>query len=148
MFKWIKTLSMLSRQDDYIAGVDAKINDLARRLESFNAEMKNAFERLQLAKEGVDQSIEQLKAKTIELQQLADEAEQKSIAGKVELSKISDGIRDYENALAGKVDELQKSAQEHLDAVSEKVKSYDSGVTELSKEIMRLGDSIAEFQKR
>lgn len=147
MFKWIKTLLRLSRDDDYAASIDAKINDLTKRMEVFSDEMKKTFERLQLAKEDVELSIEHLKANTDELRQLANEAEQKSIAGKTELLKVSDGIRDYEDVLAKKVDELQKTAQEHLDAVSKKVESYDSSVTELSKEIMRLGDSIAEFQK-
>lgn len=89
-----------------------------------------------------------MKKSTDEFKALVDETEKRIAAEKNDLAKVSGEMESYRDAVGKKVDEIQKTAREHLDAVNAKVKTYDAHVTELGKEITRLGDSIAEFEKR
>lgn len=148
MFKWIKVVSQLSKQDDVMQTLDAKVNDITAKMEKFSADAAKTLAGLQAAKADAGSEIERLKKSADEFKKMMDESAQKIAVEKADMAKITGEMQSYQDVLGQKVEELQKVAQGHLDSVNEKVKEYDSNVSELGREIMRLGDSIAEFQKR
>ena len=148
MFKWIKVLSKLSNEDDVMASLEAKVKGISDRMETFGLESSKTLDALVKAKVEAGAEIDRLKKSADEFKALVDETEKRIAAEKNDLAKVSGEMESYRDVLGQKVEELQKVAQEHLDNVNEKVKAYDSNVSELGREIMRLGDSIAEFQKR
>lgn len=148
MFKWIKVVAQLSKQDDVMLAFDAKVNGVTVKMEKLSADAARMLADLQSAKAEAESEIERLKKCADEFKKTIDESSQKIAAGKADVAKITGEMQSYQDALGQKVEELQKVALEHLDSVNEKVKAYDSNVSELGREIVRLGDSIAEFQKR
>ena len=148
MFKWIKVLSQLSRQEDVMSELDVKVKEIAVKMEMFSADAAKTLADLLAAKADAGSEIERLKKSADEFKKMIDESAQKIAVEKADMAKIAGELQAYQDVLGQKVEELQKVAQEHLDSVNEKVKAYDSNVSELGREIMRLGDSIAEFQKR
>lgn len=148
MFKWIKVLSKLSKEDDVMASLDAKVKGISDGMETFGLESSRTLEALVKAKTEAGAEIDRLKKSAEEFKMLVDETEKRITAEKTDLMKVSGEMESYRDAVGKKVDEIQKTAREHLDEVNVKVKAYDAHVTELGKEISRLGDSIAEFEKR
>lgn len=148
MFKWIKVLSQLSRQADVMAALETRVAGITSQIESFTAEAARTLECLKSAKDEADSAVGRLKKEIDENKKILDETAWKVAAEKSELTKIGKELEGYQDAIGKKVDELQRVTQAHLEAVNEKVVAYDTSVSELGKEIMRLGDSIAEFQKR
>lgn len=148
MFKWIKVLSKLSKEDDVMASLDAKVKGISDRMETFGLESSKTLDALVKAKAEAGAEIDRLKKSAEEFKTLVDETEKRISAEKTDLAKVCGEMESYRDAVGQKVDEIQKTAQEHLDEVNAKVKAYDVHVTELGKEITRLGDSIAEFEKR
>ncbi len=148
MFKWIKVVSQLSRQDDVMAALETRVAGVTSQIEIFTTEAARTLEGLKTAKNEADSAVERLNKIVDEVEKILEETARKVATEKSDLAKIGKELEGYQDAIGKKVDELQKSAQEHLEAVNEKVLAYDSSVSELGKEIMRLGDSIAEFQKR
>ena len=61
---------------------------------------------------------------------------------------MSGELDSYKEAIGKKVEELRAGTQEHLTLVGKKVEEYNSNIAKLGEEIVRLGDSIAEFEKR
>lgn len=148
MFKWIKILSKLSHQDDVMAALEARVGGVTAQIESFAAESARTLEGLKAAKTESDSAVGRLKNEVEEVKRILDETAGKVAAEKSDLTKIGKELEGYQDAIGKKVDELKRATQEHLEDVSAKVAAYDTSVSELGKEIMRLGDSIAEFQKR
>ena len=148
MFKWIKVLSQLSRQADVMAALETRVAGITSQIESFTSEAARTLECLKSAKDEADSAVERLKKEVDETKKILDETVGKVAAEKSDLTKIGKELEGYQDAIGKKVDELQRVTQERLEAVNEKVVAYDTNVSELGKEIMRLGDSIAEFQKR
>lgn len=148
MFKWIKVISKLSRQEDVLMAFEARVNGISAQMEQFSAESAKTIEGLQEAKKEAYLEIERLKKSAEEFKQVVDESACKILAEKSDVEKISAEMESYHDAIVKKVEELRTVTHAHLEAVNEKVCAYDSNVAKLGKEIMRLGDSIAEFQKR
>ena len=148
MFKWINVLSKLSNADEVMASLEAKVRGISDTMETFGLESSKTLDALVKAKVEAGAEIDRLKKSTDEFKALVDETEKRIAAEKNDLAKVSGEMESYRDAVGKKVDEIQKTAREHLDEVNAKVKTYDAHVTELGKEITRLGDSIAEFEKR
>ena len=77
-----------------------------------------------------------------------EDIERKIAVEKSDVAKISGEMKSYEEAIVQKVEELRTGTQEHLNLVNEKIEAYNSNMSKLGEEIVRLGDSIAEFEKR
>ncbi|MDO5319326.1 MAG: hypothetical protein Q4G65_11915 [bacterium] len=148
MFKWIKVLSKLTQQDDAMVAFEMKMKNVSTQMDEFKVESVKTLESLKKVKAEADAEVERFKKSVDEFRRIADSVADRIVGEKSELEKLSGEMESYQEAIGKKVEELRRVTQEHLDSVNEKVKAYGSNVSELGKEIVRLGDSIAEFQKR
>jgi len=148
MFNWIKVISRLSAQDDVMATLDNRIGEIVGRMDACATESAKALSELKQATEAAEAAASRLDSVAEKFRETVAEAEQRIASEKDELSGIGTEIEKLTCALSAKVEDIQKTAHAHLDAVSEKVHSYDANVAELGKEIVRLGDAISEFEKR
>lgn len=148
MFKWIKVISRLSRQDDVMAELDAKVQSILSQMEVFKTAAETLLDELKKAKADACSETERISKSSAELRKFAEDLTKHIEAKKSDLSKVSKELTDCQDTVAAKIDELQKVALAHVETVNEKVKTYGESVSELSQELMRLGDSITEFQKR
>ena len=148
MFKWFKVISKLSRQDDILMALEAKVDAISSQMMQFSAESVKTVESLQKASNEANLELSLLKKSAEEFSQVVDDLACKVSEAKSDAEKIAGELESYREAIAKKVEELRTVTHAHLEAVNEKVCAYDLNVAKLGTEITRLGDSIAEFQKR
>ena len=135
MFKWIKIISRLSRQDDIIGTIESKVSGASAQMEKFAVESAKMLENLQMAKEEAYSEIDCFRNAIAELKKYMEGMEH----------KLSEA---YQLAIGKKVEEMRSATQEHLTLLNGQIEAYNSNISKLGEEIVRLGDSIAEFEKR
>ena len=148
MFKWIKVVSRLSKQDDIMGVLESRVSRISAQVENFAEESAKILEHLQTVKAGTNSEIDRARKIVAEVKEEVEDIERKIAVEKSDVAKISGEMKSYEEAIVQKVEELRTGTQEHLNLVNEKIEVYNSNMSKLGEEIVRLGDSIAEFERR
>ena len=148
MFKWIKVVSRLSKQDDIMGVLESRVSRISAQVESFVEESAKILEHLQTVKAETNSEIDRARTIVAEVKEEVEDIERKIAVEKLDMAKISGEMKSYEEAIVQKVEELRTGTQEHLNLVNEKIEAYNSNMSKLGEEIVRLGDSIAEFERR
>jgi len=148
MFKWIKIISRLSRQDDIIGTIESKVSGASAQMEKFAVESAKMLENLQMAKEEAYSEIDCFRNAIAELKKYMEGMEHKLSEDKSDMEKLSGEMEAYQLAIGKKVEEMRSATQEHLTLLNGQIEAYNSNISKLGEEIVRLGDSIAEFEKR
>lgn len=148
MFKWIKVISSLSRHDDAMLALEKRVSGISAQMEKFAEESAKTLESLQMAKAEASAEIDRARKIVAEVKEAVDDIERKIAGGKSDMEKMSCEMKSYQEAIVRKVEELRAGTQEHLALVNKQIEAYNSNISKLGEEIVRLGDSIAEFEKR
>ena len=148
MFKWIKVISSLSRHDDAMLALEQRVSGISAQMEKFAEESAKTLESLQMTKAEASAEIDRARKIVAEVKDAVDDFERKIAGWKSDMEKMSSEMKSYQEAIVRKVEELRAGTQEHLALVNKQIEAYNSNISKLGEEIVRLGDSIAEFEKR
>lgn len=148
MFRWIKVISHLARHDDVMETLETRVRSISVQMEKFSEDSAKMLENIQMVKAEANSGIDRMQKTMSDFKEYMDDMGSKISAYKSDLERMSGELDSYKEAIGKKVEELRAGTQEHLTLVGKKVEEYNSNIAKLGEEIVRLGDSIAEFEKR
>ena len=148
MFRWIKVISHLTQHDDVMEALETRVRSISVQMEKFSEDSAKMLENIQMVKAEANSGIERMRKTMSDFKEYMDDMGSKISAYKSDLERMSGELDSYKEAIGKKVEELRAGTQEHLTLVGKKVEEYNSNIAKLGEEIVRLGDSIAEFEKR
>lgn len=141
-----------------LAGMSLRVAELEARLDEKVEQLTDAtemtvkFEIIEREKEELEQRIERLQQRTIDLENLVDEKNARNEALADDLSATKRDVAEFELQISAKdaeIQELQRSASElleQLQAIEQEVSA--PGVTDAGVEVQKLTDELAELQRQ
>ena len=108
MFKWIKVVSRLSKQDDIMGVLESRVSRISAQVENFAEESAKILEHLQTVKAETNSEIDRARKIVAEVKEEVEDIERKIAVEKSDVAKISGEMKSYEEAIVQKVEELRK----------------------------------------
>lgn len=141
-----------------LAGMSLRVAELEARLDEKVEQLTDAtemavkFEIIEREKEELEQRIERLQQRTVDLENLVDEKSARNEALAEDLSATKREVAEFELQISAKdaeIQQLQRSASElleQLQAIEQEVSS--SGVSDAGAQMQKLTDELAELQRQ
>ena len=151
MFEWIKVLSRISREENYmeksaerLSKLRSEIEILEERHKKCTALVKETNAALERGKENMDRLISDLK-------KLSSDADTKLADIKTEADNASASLRealvDCSKLAEDKLLEIRQQAEQYTASVNGQITKYEQNFAQFNKKLDELKQAVTDFQR-
>lgn len=136
MFRWIRILSQLAKNDSIIETMEHRYAQAVEAMNKFDRKYQECLEHLEALRKFDKEVMDDLKSR-----------EEKIAEDRAAQEAITAGLEKCQEQLKQKMEELRENAKKYVEEIGKEVAGCRDNVSDVGRKLKVLEETIAEFQR-